>query len=103
MSNKLVHIVDDDLASAKSIQALIMSRGWQAAVYHSAEEFLAAFESGTCRCLILDIRLEGMSGLELQKVLLSRGEAIPTIIISGYVDAPAHTEAVANGALAVLQ
>lgn len=103
MSNKLIHIVDDDAASRASMQALVMSLGYKAAVYHSAEEYLAAFEKCACGCLVIDVRLDGMSGLHLQRVLPSRGEAPPIIMVSGHADVAVRNEAMANGALAVLE
>lgn len=102
-SEKPVFIVDDDAASAASVQALMMAEGLTAEVYRSAEDFLAAYDGSTVGCLILDMRLEGKCGLELQQVLLSRGAPLSIIMISGHADVAMRDQARSKGAVAVLE
>ena len=81
--NQTVYIVDDDESSTSSLAALMMSIGRRTETYSSAEESLAAANDGMRGCLILDVRLRGMSGPELSLELQRRGVEIPTIFISG--------------------
>ena len=78
----LVYVVDDDRAVRDSLSWLLGSAGYQVFSLSSAESFLLAYQPGAAVCLILDVRLPGMSGLELQRELKSRGERLPIIFIS---------------------
>ncbi|MCA9218282.1 MAG: response regulator [Planctomycetales bacterium] len=82
----VVFIVDDNEASASSIKVLLSSVGLQAETYGSAEEFLAAFDPSRKGCLVLDMRLPGMSGLELQAELEEQNIDLPIVFISGHVN-----------------
>lgn len=99
----IVFVVDDDRASAASIEALIRSRGMQAEIHHSAEDFLAAYDPGRKGCLVLDIRLTAMSGIELQQELVSRGATLPIVMISGHVDRAMSERVLQDGAVACLE
>ena len=98
-----VHIVDDDEAVCSSLRLLLKSRGIPAVSHGSAEEFLAKYEPEQPGCLVLDVRMPGMSGLELQEELNRRGAVIPVIFITGHGDVPMAVEAMQHGATDFLQ
>lgn len=85
-SGPLVVIVDDDESMRESLPDLVREFGYAAQAFPSAEEFLASGAVANAKCLILDIGLPGMSGPELQRELVQRGYAIPTILITGRAD-----------------
>ena len=87
----------------KSLALLLKSADFHAATYGSAEEFLDHYDAASPGCLILDVRMEGMSGLELQTQLTGRGFRIPIIFISGYTEVPMVVQAVKAGAIDFLE
>ena len=87
----------------KSLALLLKSADFHAETYGSAEEFLDHYDAATTGCLILDVRMEQMSGLELQTQLIRRGFRIPIIFISGYTEVPTVVEAVKAGAIDFLE
>jgi len=94
-----VYVVDDD-ASIRELVAWLMRRdGIAVATYASAREFLAACPPGAPGCLVLDLYLPGMSGLDLQRDLAGRGIAMPVIFLSGRADVPKAVQAVKHGAI----
>ncbi|AAZ97696.1 Two Component Transcriptional Regulator, LuxR family [Thiobacillus denitrificans ATCC 25259] len=99
----LIHIVDDDEALRRSLLFLFDSVGWRAQAYASADEFLAAYRPGAPGCLVLDIRMPGMSGLELQQVLRARGEVLPVIFITGHGDVSLAVQAMKQEACDFLE
>jgi len=99
----IVHIVDDDEAICSSLRMLLKSRGMPAVSHGSAEEFLAKYDPEQPGCLVLDVRMPGMSGLELQDELNRRGAIIPVIFITGHGDVPMAVEAMQHGATDFLQ
>jgi two-component system response regulator FixJ len=101
--SSLVLVVDDDEAVRGSLKLLLKSAGLTARAYPSAAEFLAAHDDGQPGCLLLDIRMPGMSGLELQDELNRRGAIIPIIFITGHADVPMAVEAMRRGAMDFLQ
>ncbi len=86
LDQALIHVVDDDAALRRSLVFLLDSVGWRTEAHASAEEFLAAYRPGEPGCLVLDIRMPGMSGLELQQVLRTQGRTLPIIFITGHGD-----------------
>ena len=98
-----VYIVDDDDAIRSALRLLLKSVGLAAATVPSAQEFLATYEPQQPGCLILDVRMPGMSGLELQQQLNLRGAIIPVIFITGHGDVPMAVEAMQQGAFDFLQ
>lgn len=98
-----VFIVDDDTGVRASIRILLKSVGIGSTPLASAQEFLASYDSDQPGCLVLDIRMPGMSGLELQEELNRRGAIIPVIFISGHGDIPMAVEAMQRGAFDFLQ
>ncbi len=98
-----VYIVDDDSGVRSSIRVLMKSVGLAATPFASAKEFLEAYHPNNPGCLVLDIRMPGMSGLELQEALNERGAVIPVIFITGHGDIPMAVEAMRHGAFDFLQ
>jgi FixJ family two-component response regulator len=80
----VVSIVDDDRAVRDALSSLIRSLGWQACKYESAEDFLSSGQAAHTSCLISDIRMPGMSGIEMHECLRAQGHAPATIFISAY-------------------
>ena len=103
LAQKTVFVVDDDAAAAASVAALMMSIGLTVETFGSAEEFLDAFTEDRDGCLVLDVRLGGMDGLELQKRLTARGCQLPVIVISGHADRELSEKALGNGAVACFE
>ncbi len=98
-----VYIVDDDNGVRSSIRVLMKSVGLPALAFASAQEFLRAYLPSQPGCVVLDIRMPGMSGLELQEALNERGAVIPVIFITGHGDVPMAVEAMRHGAFDFLQ
>jgi len=99
----LVIVVDDDEAVRSSTRLLLKSVGLPAVTYSSAQEFLDNYDSQQPGCVVLDVRMPGMSGLELQQFLNLRGAVIPVIFITGHGDIPMAVEAMQQGAFDFLQ
>jgi two-component system response regulator FixJ len=95
----LVYVVDDDVAVLDAIRLLLRSVGLQAATYASAADFLAAFDPEQAGCLVLDIRMPVMSGIELQERLHGMGAMIPIVFVTAHGDIPMAVQAVKSGAL----
>ncbi len=87
-SDPTVFVVDDDQAIRSSLKWLIESVGLKVEVYATADEFMHDYYPGRAGCLLLDVRMPGMSGLELQEHLVQRQIHIPVIIITGHGDVP---------------
>ncbi len=98
-----VFVVDDDEAVRASLRLLLKSVGLPATAYSSAQEFLAGYDPRLPGCVVLDVRMPGMSGLELQQILNMRGATIPVIFITGHGDIPMAVEAMQHGAFDFLQ
>ena len=99
----LVIVVDDDEAVRSSTRLLLKSVGLPAVTYSSAQEFLDNYDPLQPGCVVLDVRMPGMSGLELQQLLNLRGAVIPVIFITGHGDIPMAVEAMQQGAFDFLQ
>jgi DNA-binding NtrC family response regulator len=100
--NALVFIVDDDRCTRESLRNLIRSAGLSAQTFSSAQEFLAAERPKGPSCLVLDVQLPGLSGLDLQQELAKAGVKIPIIFITGHGDIPTSVRAIKAGALEFL-
>jgi len=98
-----VFIVDDDEAVRNSLRMLARSVGLTATPFSSAQEFLQHYDPVAPGCLVLDVRMPGMSGIELQQQLNLRGAVIPVIFITGHGDVPMAVEAMQQGAFDFLQ
>ncbi|HTR38206.1 MAG TPA: response regulator [Bryobacteraceae bacterium] len=97
-----ISIVDDDASIREALKSLMRSVRWEAEAFASAEEFLASLNFEDTACLILDVRLPGMSGFELQDRLNARDRAIPIVFISGHADETSRQRALAAGAVDLL-
>jgi FixJ family two-component response regulator len=98
----VVFVVDDDASTRTSLTNLLRSVGLQAQTFASAPEFLAARRPETPSCLILDVRLPGVSGLDLQRRMAETTSQIPIIFITGHGDIPMTVEAMKAGAVEFL-
>jgi two-component system response regulator FixJ len=98
-----VFVVDDDEAVRDSLRLLLKSAGILAVTYASAQELLANYDPAQPGCLVLDVRMPGTSGLEMQHELNLRGAMIPVIFITGHGDIPMAVEAMQQGAFDFLQ
>jgi two-component system, LuxR family, response regulator FixJ len=98
-TNPTVFVVDDDQAMRTSLQWLIESTGMQVKTFESADAFLANYYPGRAGCVLLDVRMPGMSGLELQAHLAREGYALPVIIITGHGDVSMAVKAMQAGAM----
>ena len=95
----LVFVVDDDASVCKALDRLIRSVGLKAETFPSANDFLRREPHGGPSCLVLDIRMPGLSGLDLQKELAARDYCIPVIFITGHGDIPMSVRAMKAGAV----
>ena len=94
-----VHIVDDDPALRRSIDGLLRSSGYTSLQYGSVDEFLASDMLDKPGCLVLDVRLPGMSGLEFQSRLRDQGISMPVILMTGFGDVPMSVQGMKAGAV----
>jgi FixJ family two-component response regulator len=101
-SGSEVYIVDDDQGVCHALSSLFRSAGLAARTFGSAREFLDARLSDAPGCMVLDIRLPGLSGLDLQQELTDRGFQIPIIFITGHADVPMTVQAMKAGAIEFL-
>jgi two-component system, LuxR family, response regulator FixJ len=102
-SEQTVFVIDDDPGARGSVAALVESMGARAAEFPSAEEFLAAYDETKSGCLVVDMRLRGMSGIELLETMSQRPFQPPALIVTAFADVPMTVRAMSLGALTVLQ
>lgn len=93
-----VHIIDDNADVRDSLCSLLEVKGYTVQGHSSAEEFLRQFSASDALCIIVDLRMPGMSGLELQSTLLDQAIDVPFIMITGYGDVPTAVQALKSGA-----
>ncbi|MBN8763665.1 MAG: DNA-binding response regulator [Thiobacillus sp. 63-78] len=98
-----VFVVDDDEAARESLRWLLESVGHHVNCPASAREFLESYDGSEPGCLVLDVRMPGMSGLELQNHLIERGWCLPVIVVTGHGDVPMAVRAMKAGAIDFLQ
>lgn len=98
-----VFIVDDDEAVRDSLRWLLEANGYHVSAFSSAESFLAAFDDKTAGVLIVDVRMPGMSGLELQEQLIARKSSMPIVFITGHGDVPMAVSTIKKGAIDFLE
>jgi FixJ family two-component response regulator len=101
-SEAVVAIVDDDPWALDGLQRLIRSAGWRAETFASAQEFLARPGAGEPACLVLDLQLPELGGLDLQKRMAEAGLEIPIVFLTGHGDIPASVQAMKAGAVEFL-
>ncbi|KPK58947.1 MAG: hypothetical protein AMS21_10270 [Gemmatimonas sp. SG8_38_2] len=102
-TRETVFVVDDDSGVRDSLELLVRSVGLHAETYPSAHDFLEAYDPERPGCLVLDVRMPGMSGLDLQRELASRRCILPIIFITAHADVPMAVEAVKAGAADFVQ
>jgi len=93
----LVAIVDDDDSIRRSTRSLLRASGFATAAFSDAQSFLASAARATAACLIADMRMPGMSGLELYQALMASGDGIPTVLITAYAEDITRSRARAAG------
>jgi len=94
----IVFVVDDDISVRESLELLIASAGWQPEIFASAQEFLHRPRSPVPNCLVLDLSLPGLNGLELQRRIAAERTDMPIIFITGHGDVPSTVQAMKAGA-----
>ncbi len=97
----VIFVVDDDVSVRESLELLILSAGWQPETFESAEEFLERSRIDGPSCLVLDVTLPNLNGLDLQKRIVDRAD-MPVIFITGYGDVPTTVQAMKAGAVEFL-
>src|SRR5260370_201609 len=102
MARNLISVVDDDESIRRTTTLLIESFGFQAAAFESADGFLKSGQPHDTSCLIVDVQMPGMNGLQLQSRLAAEGCAIPIIFITAYDDIDSRLQAMHAGAFATL-
>lgn len=98
-NSPLIHVVDDDDSVRKALSRLLKAAGYEAQGYANAGEFLLALPISTPGCIILDVRMPGPSGLELQTALNRQGNILPIIFLTGHGDIPMSVQAMKAGAV----
>lgn len=101
-TNPLISIVDDDESMREAIRGLMKSLGYTAEAFASAEEFLNSRQVPRTSCLIADVQMPGMTGIELHRRLVASGRTIPTILITAYPDDSARARALGDGVVCYL-
>src|SRR5215469_4377092 len=101
-ASPIIFIVDDDISVRESLELLIQNEGWQPKTFASAQEFLDCPRAVVPSCLVLDVSLPGLDGLELQKRLAVERTDMPIIFITGYGDVPKTVQAMKRGAVEFL-
>ena len=99
----VIYVVDDDDGMRRALDTLLSTVGYKTAVYSRPTEFLANFKSDSAGCLVLDIRMPDMSGLEVQQQLNRMGSMMPVIFITGHGDVPMAVQAMKEGAFEFIQ
>jgi FixJ family two-component response regulator len=97
-----VYVVDDDASMRDALSSLLRASGWQVRTFADAHEFLAHARADMPGCLVLDVFLPGISGLELQQRLTEGHDALPIVFVSGHGDVPMSVKAIKGGALEFL-
>jgi len=98
----LISVVDDDESMREAIRGLMKSLGYTAEAFASAEEFLNSRKASRTSCLIADVQMPGMTGVELYRHLLASGQTIPTILITAYPDDSVRARALGDGLVCYL-
>jgi FixJ family two-component response regulator len=102
MTKPVVFVVDDDVSVRESLELLIQSAGWEPRLFASAQEFLERPRVNAASCLVLDVNLPDLNGLDLQRRVAADGMAMPIIFITGYADVPMTVNAMKAGAVEFL-
>jgi two-component system response regulator FixJ len=100
---EIVHVIDDDDALRDSVRLFLANEGLNVKTYASATEFLSALDSAAFGCVVTDVRMPGMSGMELLAHLASRSLALPVVVVTGHADVPLAVRAMKQGAVDLLE
>lgn len=103
LNQPVIYVVDDDAAVRESLVALIKLRGVETRAFESAEDFLRLADLAAVGCLVLDLRMPGMTGLELLAHLRERGSQLPVIVVTAHADVPTAVKAMKQGAETFLE
>ncbi|MBW8905412.1 MAG: response regulator transcription factor [Betaproteobacteria bacterium] len=103
MSEPIVRVVDDDGSYARALSRLLTARGYQVTSYASGAELLAQLSSEPRGCVVMDLHMPGMDGLELQSELARRGLRLPVVFLTGAADIPSSVSAMRGGAVDFLE
>jgi RNA polymerase sigma factor (sigma-70 family) len=103
MNNTTVFVVDDDAAILDALSLLLSLKGLRASVFSSAEEFLAKYDPAWRGCLLTDLQMPGMGGLQLQSALRERKVILPVVVLTAYGDVSTTRAALMNGAVDFLE
>ena len=103
MAGEWIHVVDDDDAVRASLAAVLEAAGYRTRRFGSGAAFLDAVEAGAGACVVLDVRMPGLDGLEVQRRLHARGGALPVVMVTGYGDIPMAVQAMREGAADFLE
>ena len=95
---EIVFLVDDDPSVLKGLRRLLAASGFEVAAFESSQEFLAGFDATAPGCLVLDVAMPGLNGIELQQELAARGSALPIVFLTGHGDVPMSVQAMKRGA-----
>jgi len=93
-----IYLVDDDLAVRKALSRVLREEGWNVEAFESAEDFLARSDKQSRGCVVLDVNMPGLDGLELQRQLGEEGRALPIVFLTGHGDIPMTVQAMKAGA-----
>lgn len=99
----LIRLVDDDEMFRVSQMMLLKTRGWEVAGFASGEEFLAKADLRRPGCIILDVRMEGLTGMQVHRTLVERGCGLPVVFLTGHGDIPMAVRAIQRGAVSFLE
>jgi FixJ family two-component response regulator len=102
LERSIVFVVDDDVSVRESLELLIASAGWQPLLFASAKDFLSHARPSGPSCLVLDVNMPGLNGLDLQSLLTADGRRIPIIFVTGFGDVPTTVRAMKAGAFEFL-
>ena len=103
MTDQTVFVIDDDAGVRDSLSLLISLKGLRASIFASAEDFLAVYDGAWRGCLLTDLKMGGMSGLELQEQLRERGVSLPVVVLTAHGDVNTTRAALKNGAVDFLE
>lgn len=104
MSDKqVVHVIDDDDALRDSVRLFLVNEGLSVRTYASATDFLDGLDSAPAGCVVTDVRMPGMSGMDLLAHIAGKGLALPVIVVTGHADVPLAVRAMKQGAIDLLE
>jgi FixJ family two-component response regulator len=97
-AKETVFLVDDDASVLKGLRRLLTAAGFEVAAFESPQQFLDHHEAGAAGCLVLDVAMPGLNGMELQQELAARGSTLPIVFLTGHGDVPTSVQAMKRGA-----